>query len=145
MKNKMPALFNLDIEHPDEIKASKFISKLQSKGFVGKNKVYLQNYINADIGIAFNHIKQNYKTYVIKGGWSERKFEDIIYVIAKDRQMLIPNVFLRYGTKYDEGKLSREVNLERRKYEETKKENKSNVSDEEKELLEYIAKHGGGR
>ncbi len=143
--NKMPGLFELNIEDPDEVKASKFISKLQSKSFVGKNMVYLQNYINADIGIAFGHIKQNYKTYVIKGGWSEEKFEDIIYLIAKDRQMLIPNVFLRYGTKYDEGKLKKEVAMERRKYENStvKIKTEKEVSSEEQELLDYIAKHGG--
>lgn len=145
MSKKMPGLFELNIEHPDEVKASKFVSKLQEKGFVGKNMVYLKNYINADIGIAFGHIKQNYKTYVIKGGWSERKFEDIIYVIAKDRQMLIPNVFLRYGTKYDDGKLSREVNLERRKYEAAEVKTEKEISSEEQELLDYIAKHGGGK
>lgn len=143
MSKKMPTLFDVNIEHPDEVKASKFISMLQSKGFVGKNKVYLQNYINAEISIAFGHIKSNYKTYVIKGGWSEKKFEDIIYVIAKDRQMLIPNVFLRYGIKYDEGKLSREVNLERRKYETNSISKKETVSNEEQELLDYIAQNGG--
>lgn len=140
--NKMPTLFDVNIEHPDEVKASKFISKLQSKGFIGKNEVYLKNYINADMGIAFGHMKTNYKTYVIKGGWSERKFEDIIYLIAKDRQMLIPNVFLRYGAKYDDGKLSKEINLERRKYE-AKNSTKKEISSEEQELLDYIAKHGG--
>lgn len=140
-KDNMPTLFDVNIEDPDEVKASKFISNLQSKGFIGKNKVYLENYINAEIAIAFSHIKLNYKTYVCKGKWTEKKFEDIIYVIAKDRQMLIPNVFLRYGSKYDDGKLTREVNLERRKYEETITE--KDMSSEEQELLDYIAKHGG--
>lgn len=149
MKNNMPGLFNLNIEDPDEVKASKFISKLQSKGFVGKNMIYLQNYINADMGIAFAHIKNNYKTYVCKGSWTEKKFEEIIYVISKDRQMLIPNVFLRYGVKYDEGKLNRDINIERKKYEEKSVQQKAGnqggkqISKEEQELLDYIAQNGG--
>lgn len=133
----MPSLFEINVETKDEVKASEFISKLQSKGFVGRNKIYLQNYINADMAIAFSHIKTNYIRYVCDGGWSEEKFEDIIYIIAKNRKMLIPNVFLRYGAEYDDGKLSREINMERRKY-----EDKFDKSDEE-ELLAYIAKHGG--
>lgn len=142
MKN-MPTLFDVKIEDPNEVKATKFISMLQAKGFIGINTIYLTNYINADIAIAFGHIKNNYKTYVIKGKWSERKFEDIVYLIAKDRQMLIPNVFLRYGIKYDEGKLAREINLERRKYEKSSVKTVKEVSSEEQELLDYIAENGG--
>lgn len=140
-KKNMPTLFDVNIEDPEEIKASKFIFNLTSNGFIENNKVFLENYINADMAIAFSHIKKNYKTYVCKGKWTEKKFQDIIYVIAKDRQMLIPNVFLRYGAKYDDGKLSREVNLERKKYE--KHSTEKSVSAEEQELLDYIAKHGG--
>lgn len=139
MKKNMPQLFNVDFVSPDEVKATKFISKLQSKGFVGRNKIYLTNYINADIGIAFSHIKTNYKRYVLEGGWSEEKFEDIIYIIANERQMLIPNVFLRFGIMYDDGKLTHKISQERRKYDEPEEE----ISDED-ELLEYIRKHGGG-
>lgn len=147
--DKMPGLFSLNIEDPEEVKSTKFISKLQAMGFVGVNDVYLKNYINADISIAFSHIKQNYKTYVLKGSWSEQKFEDIILVAAKNRKMLIPNVFLSYGIKYDEGKLSREVSIERRKYgnkQNSKAEvkNETSISKEEQELLDYIANNGGG-
>lgn len=140
---KMNSLFDVEIIPPEERKASEFINKLTKKGFIGKNKVYLENYINSDLGIAFGHIKNAYKNYVSKGNWSEQKFEDIIYIIAKNRKMLIPNVFIMYGTKYDEGKLTHEVNLERRKYENQVIKNEAQVSKEEQELLDYIAKNGG--
>lgn len=144
-KQQMPSLFSVELEDPEEVKSTKFISKLQSMGFVGKNMVYLQNYINADIAIAFSHIKQNYKTYVLKGKWSEKKFEEIIFLIAKNRKMLIPNSFLQYGTKYDEGKLEREISIERKKYEEKSGSQKdpNQISKEEQELLDYIARNGG--
>lgn len=139
MKDKMPKLFDVNIEDKDEVKSSKFISNLQKKGFVGKNEIYLKNYIDANIGIAFSHIKQSYKKYVCEGGWSEKKFQDIIYLIAKDRKMLIPSVFLNYGSRYDDGKLTREVAIENKKYEETPE----GKSSDEQDLLDYIAKHGG--
>ncbi|HHT97933.1 MAG TPA: hypothetical protein GXZ90_08590 [Clostridiales bacterium] len=139
--NKMPTLFKVNIEDKDEVKASKFISNLQKKGFIGTNKIYLKNYINADIGIALSHIKNNYKKYVCEGGWTEKKFEEIIYIIVKYRQMLIPVVFLRYGSKYDNGELVKEIELEKKKYSKINKD--SNKNNEEQELLDYIAKHGG--
>lgn len=150
--NKMQGLFELNIEAPEEVKASKFIGHLQEIGFVDSNMVYLQNYINADIAIAFSHIKNAYKTYVSKGKWSEEKFEDIILVIAKNRKMLIPNTFLQYGIKYDEGKLTSEINAEKRRYkkilnninaEKSNKTGTKEISKEEQELLDYIAKNGG--
>lgn len=137
--SKMPGFFEIKKEDTNEEKASKFISKLQSKGFVGKNMIYLRNYINADIGIAFSHIKTNYKKYVLEGSWSEKKFEEIIYIIARDRKMLIPSVFLRYGTLYDNGDLRNKINQELRKY---NKEHDNEVKSQE-ELLEYIKNHGG--
>jgi hypothetical protein len=130
----IPALFEVVIEDKDEVKATKFLSGLQQKGFIGKNKIYLENYINADMAIAFAHIKQNYKKYVCEGGWSEEKFEDIIIIIAKNRRMLIPSVFLDYGAKYDTGKLSREIAMEKLKYE----KKPTTAKDEDEELLEYI-------
>jgi len=85
---------------------------------------------------------------VCEAGWDEEKFEGIIYVIAKHRKMLIPSVFLNYGMRYDDGKLTKEIELEKKKYnlnrqrkEELQKEDKK--SKEEQELLDYIAKHGG--
>ena len=83
-----------------------------------------------------------------EANWEEEKFEGVIYIIAKHRKMLIPSVFLNYGMKYDDGKLTKEIQLEKKKYElnrqrkeEKEKENKKNK--EEQELLEYISKHGG--
>lgn len=149
MKN-MPKLFDIEIEDKDEIKASKFISNLQAKGFIGRNKIYLQNYINADISIALSHIKNSYKQQVCgPANWSEEKFADIVLLIAKDRKMLIPAVFLTYGTKYDEGKLVRDVAIEKQKYvnneiQESNNSSDRKISDDEQELLDYIANNGGG-
>ena len=143
----MPKLFDVEIVHPDEVKASNFIHQLTQSGFIDINKVYLENYINADLGIALNHIKQGYKNYVIAGGWSEEKFKDIVLLIARNRQMLTSPVFLRYGTRYDDGKLTREINLEKRKYEGSNKgkvKNEEEISKEEQELLDYLAKNGMG-
>lgn len=146
---KMNKLFDVQIEDKDEIKAQKFIGKFKDD-FIDNNEVYLKNYIDADIAVAFAHIKNAYKKYVIKAGWDEEKFESIVFIIAKHRKMLIPSVFLNYGTKYDDGKLTQEIKLERKKYnmnKETKKETKDttkkNVSKEEQELLDYIANNGG--
>ena len=143
----MPMLFNVEIEDKDEIKSSKFIGKIKDD-FIDNNEIYLKNYIDADIGIAFKHIKDCYKKYVCEANWEEEKFEGVIYIIAKHRKMLIPSVFLNYGMKYDDGKLTKEIQLEKKKYElnrqrkkEKEKENKKNK--EEQELLEYISKHGG--
>jgi len=140
----MPMLFDVNIEDKEEIKASKFVSKLQKKAFVSNNEIYLKNYIDADIGIAFSHIKNNYKKYVCQAGWSEEKFEDVIYIIAKHRKMLIPSVFLNYGSKYDDGKLTKEIQMEKRKYVMKEESQKTHsISKEEQELLDYISKHGG--
>lgn len=135
---KVVSLFDIEVEDTDETKASSFISKLQSQGFVGRNKIYLQNYIDGDVGIALGHIKSNYKRYVLEAGWSEEKFEDVINVIIRHRKMLIPNVFLRYGMMYDDGKITQEAQLERSKYSSEKK-----LTDEEKEILEYLKENGG--
>ena len=145
---KMPTLFDVKIEDKDEIKASEFLGRFKDN-FIDNNEIYLKNYIDADIGIAFSHIKNCYKRYVCEAGWDEKKFEGIIYIIAKHRKMLIPSVFLNYGMKYDDGKLTKEIELEKRKYNlnkekvESKKINKSEISQEEQELLDYIAQHGG--
>lgn len=142
-------LFDLDIPSNDEEKATAYIAKLQENDYVGVNMAYLTNYINADLSIALSHIRERYMAYVLKGKWSEEKFTDVLLVISRDRKMLIPNSFMQYGVKYDEGKLKREVAIEKRKYiplseQNNKKEEKENeVSDDEQELLDYIAKHGG--
>lgn len=140
---KMQSLFDVEIVSPEDRKAGEFITKLTKKGFIEQNEIYLKNYINADIAIAFAHIKKAYKSYVCKGKWPETKFEEIIYIIAKNRKLLIPNVFIMYGTQYDEGKLTRDINLERRKYQGVKKKDENEISKEEQELLDYIAKNGG--
>lgn len=138
MKDDMPTLFKLDIEDKDEVTAERFLYNLNQKNFIEINKVYLENYINSDMTINFAHIKNSYKEYVLKGSWSEEKFEEVLYIIAKRREMMVPNIFLKYGTRYDDGKLTKEIELEKRKY-----ENKKVANNEEQELLDYIAKHGG--
>lgn len=143
--DKMPKLFDVEIVDKDEMKAQKFIGRFKDD-FIDNNEIYLKNYIDADIGIALSHIKTAYKKYVISGEWPEEKFEGVVYIIAKHRQMLIPSVFLRYGSRYDDGKLTQEIKMEMQKYNinKTKKENKEkDISKEEQELLDYIAKHGG--
>lgn len=143
--DKMPKLFDVEIVDKDEMRAQKFIGRFKDD-FIDNNEIYLKNYIDADIAIAFSHIKTAYKKYVINGEWPEEKFEGVIYIIAKHRQMLIPSVFLRYGSRYDDGKLTQEIKMEMQKYNinKTKKENKEkDISKEEQELLDYIAKHGG--
>lgn len=144
--DKMPKLFEVNIEDKDEIKATKFISKLHDKDFVGVNENYLKNYIDSDLSIALAHIRNGYKKYVCEGNWSEEKFEGVIYVAIRHRQMLIPNVLLKYGMKYDDGELVKEINLEKKRYDKAKSElanKKNDISKEERELLDYIAKHGG--
>lgn len=147
-------LFDLDIPSNDEEKATAYISWLQEQDYVGVNMSYLTNYINADLSIALSHIRERYMAYVLKGEWTEEKFTDVLMVISRDRRMLVANTFLQYGVKYDEGKLKREVAIERRKYvplskqQKDKKETNANndkneISEEEQELLDYIAKHGG--
>lgn len=135
---KQPMLFEVEIEDKEEKKAANFLYRLNQKGFIEINDVYLKNYINADLTIAFSHIKTSYKQYVSEGKWDEEKFEDILLVIAKRRNMLIPAVFLKLGTQYDDGKLTKEIEFEKRKYKE-----KEEVNTDEEELLAYIAKHGG--
>lgn len=142
----MPKLFDVDIKDKDEEKATKFISNLQDMGFVGVNETYLKNYIDSDIGIALSHIRNGYKKYVCKGNWSEEKFQEVIYIIVRHRQMLIPAVFLKYGIKYDDGELTKEINLEKRKYSKAvrnEERSENSISKEEQDLLDYIAKHGG--
>lgn len=141
-KNNMPGLFSLNIEDPEEVKCTKFLNKIRDDGFILAHKVYLENYINADIAIALAHIKNCYKTYVCRGKWSEEKFEGIMLIIARNRQMMTPTSFLKHGTKYDEGKLSRDITIERKKLEGAL--SKQNEKSDEQELLDYIAKHGGG-
>ena len=142
--DKMPKLFEVNIVDKDEVKSTKFISMLHDHDFVGVNKGYLTNYINADLSIALAHIKNGYKKYVIDGGWPEEKYEGVIYVIVRHRQMLIPSVILKYGMKYDEGKLTKEIKIEKQKYNKAKQKlnNKENkISQEEQELLDYIAQN----
>lgn len=140
-------LFDLDIPSNDEEKATAYIAWLQKQDYVGVNMTYLTNYINADLSIALSHIRERYMSYVLKGEWTEEKFTDVLMVISRDRRMLTANTFLQYGMKYDEGKLKREVAIERRKYipldKQKEETNENEISKEEQELLDYIAKHGG--
>lgn len=156
--DKMPKLFEVNIIDKDEEKTTQFISQLHDKDFVGVNEAYLKNYIDSDLSIALSHIRVGYKKYVIDGNWSEEKYQGVIYMLVRHRQMLTSKSMFDYGNKYDAGKLTREINLEKSKYEKAgielakkkakaksanKETNVDQVSKEEQELLDYIAKNGG--
>lgn len=168
MTKKMSPLFEIPKVKTEDDYATEFIGKLQKMEFVAVNMVYLVNYIDADISIALSHIKEGYKKYVSTNKWSEEKYLHVVLVIARDRQMMIPGVFLKYGAKYDEGKLKREVSSELMKHSQAVKkaeesnedskresnsedsivfsqesESKREISKEEQELLDYIAQNGG--
>lgn len=136
-------LFEVNIE-TKESKSTKFISKLQNKGFIGKNEIYLKNYIDADIAIALSHIKTNYEKYVCKGAWDEEKFEGILFVLIQERKMLSSGAFMKYGILYDEGKLRNKIAVEQKKYKVYEaQDTNQDISKEEQELLDYIAQNGG--
>lgn len=139
-------------ETPDTL-AENFISKLQSMGFVSINKLYLENYINADISIAFSHIKSHHKNYVGKNSWSEDKFFDVILVAIRRRMMLTTNTFLKLGLQYDEGKLTQDVRVERQKYNQEFQSKQTDnkiedipegmTQDDYDEIMAHLIKNGG--
>jgi hypothetical protein len=105
--------------------AEQYISKLQADGFITKNKAYLANYINSDVGIAFSHIKTAYKQYVISGGWTDKKFSAVIDEIMLRRVFFNAKSFLSIGIDYDSGKLK----------------NASQIADERKAIAEMLRRN----
>lgn len=92
------------VKTPDML-ADEYLSTIMSNGFVGKHKIYLENYINADMAIALSHIKNSYKTYVIDGNWSKDKYETVLEAVIAKRWFLSTTSFLKLGIQFDEGKL----------------------------------------
>lgn len=103
----LPGLENLAIT--DEAKAENFLSKIMDKDFVGKHELYLTNYINSDISVALDQIKKGYLNYVVKGNWSEEKYETVVNYAATTQRMLIPNTFIALGIQFDNGEIQPEV------------------------------------
>lgn len=126
-------------------KSAKFLSKLGSTKFAKENKVFLSKYINNDDRIAYAHIKSSYEAYVGGDDWSERKFTDVTYLLARDNKLFIKANYSELGLGYNE--LSDiEVLTERAKYEEgslssleqAKKAEEDREQAMEQELLDYI-------
>lgn len=128
-------------------KSSKFISRLNELDFDKHNKKQLVKYMGGKgTGVAFSHIKSAYERLVIGGDWSNRKFADITYIIARDEEIFSGKNYISYNEKYmsyDEI----EVMRERAKYEKSavellkRAEIKAIEAEqkEEDELLNYIA------
>lgn len=128
-------------------KSSKFISRLNELDFDKYNKKQLVKYMSdKGAGVAFSHIKSAYERLVIGGDWSERKFADITYIIARDEEIFSGKNYISYNEDY----MSYEeidILIERAKYEKSavellKKAEIKAIEAEQKEeddLLKYIA------
>lgn len=96
-----------ELKKNDDTLADEYLSKIMNEGFVSKNKVYLQNYLNSEISIALSHIKNAYKSYVCSGKWSEEKFNRVRDEIISKRFMFTGTTLMKTGILYDEGKLKK--------------------------------------
>lgn len=118
----MNRLFEVDVKIIPEVEAKRFLKKLKSVGFLGKNKEYLYNYMNKNevarnnFGVAFNHIKSNYIEFVINKGWSERKYADITFIITRNKELFSLDNYSKYGDDYDNRRLNDDILREREKY-----------------------------
>lgn len=118
----MNRLFEVDVEVSQEQKSKIFLKKLQGIGFISKNKNHLSRYLSKDLkindktGIALSHIKKEYINLVLNGSWSERKYVDITFLLAKDRKLFIKTIYCQYGEKYNNRELNDAVLAERAKY-----------------------------
>lgn len=101
---------------------TRFISDLDKNGFTEKYERILDNYMSKGRGVAFNHIKGSYRTFILHGDWSEDKFYEITGLIA------------------DKGDLFSKANY--RKYEDNYR-TEEDIEKEEEDLLAYIASNGG--
>lgn len=119
------------VKKSSEILAEEYLSGIMSNGFVGKHKLYLENYINSDLSVALSHLKKAFKTYVAEGTWSEEKFNDVVEELIRRRWMLTTQSFMRIGIDYDEGKLANPINPPQ-----YGKKKSDDISDEE--LLELL-------
>lgn len=126
-------------------KSAKFLSKLGKTKFAEENKVFLSKYINNNSNIAYAHIKSSYETYVGGDDWSERKFADVTYLLARDNKLFSKANYSELGLRYKELD-ELEVLTERAKYEEGSQSSlekaqkvKADIElQKEQELLAYI-------
>lgn len=132
-------------------KSAKFLSKLGKTKFAEENKVFLSKYINNNSNIAYSHIKSSYETYVNGDDWSERKFADVTYILARDNKLFSKANYSELGLRHKE--LSEiEVLTERAKYEpssqsslEQAQKAKADIGlQKEQELLAYIEANTAG-
>lgn len=105
-----------DIKHLNELKSKTFINKLKRSSFIGNNSSVLDRYFNAGIGLALSHIKSSYIELVCLDGWSERKFADITFLIAKDMKSYSIKVYKGYETRYHARELNEVILVERARY-----------------------------
>jgi len=124
-------------------KSSKFLASLADTEFAYINKEFLANYINKDSRIAYAHIKSSHETYVGSEGWSNRKFADMTYLLVRDKKLFSKKNYSEYGRMFtDLNKV--DILTERAKYEKAAVSKLKEVENEEnQELLDYIAAHGG--
>lgn len=105
MKNRQVLPGMSPLPPKKDAKGTEYLSNIQEQKFVDKNRKYLENYINSDLGIAFSHIKTSYMNYVINGLWTREKFDTVLQAIIDKYWMLTNRSFMTLGKQYDEGKL----------------------------------------
>lgn len=128
-----------------ESSAKKYLVKLEQVRFADVNKSFLNKYIGKGKGraVAFKHIKSSYIKKVGESNWTERKFTDVTYQLAKDNELFTPTNYSEYGKVYNQ-LVPSELLEERSKYESSAQGELEKVETTEmQELLEYIAAHGG--
>ena len=133
-------------------RASKFIASLDDLGFAKNDEKTLDNYMKKGRGVAFSNIKSSYSTYVIDGDWSERKFLDVTYLLARDKELFSKKNYHEYGRYYGTKISEAEILRERAKYEkaatkqlEEIKKAEEKKKEEEQELLKYLKENGMGK
>jgi len=125
-------------------RASRFLSKIEQTGFTEQNKKALNNYLKKGKTVAFSHIKSSYKNYVLSGDWSERKFTDVTYIIARENKLYTSKFYNEYGNEYELKLTEIDILTERAKYEEAAKGKLEQAQEaRDRELLNYIAQNGG--
>ena len=153
-KRKTFHVITLEDKRPStDFRARKFIARLDDLGFTKKNEKTLDNYMKKGRGVAFSNIKSSYDTYVINGDWSERKFLDVTYLLARDKEIFSKKSYHEYGRYYGTKISEVEILKERSKYEkaatkqleEIKKAEEKKRKEEEQELLKYIKENGMGK
>lgn len=139
-----------DKKKSSDFKAARFVAKLDEIKFTEKNEKTLDSYMKKGRDVAFMHIKSSYKKKVLNGDWSERKFADITYLIARDKKLFSEKFYSEYGRHYGTKITEMEILTERAKYEksaikqleEIKKVEEEKRNKEEQELLKYMKENG---